>query len=203
MPGDPATTCMDRGRCDARRAHLDNPPSLAEAPPTTTTHLDPDEASEDASTAEDPTGRPPPPGATPDDHDQDGSASAIGVAQQALAVRALGLTRKALDKIEHAMDHGVEVILKDGSSAMQQVQARELAALVRELRPIVHEPVRAAETKDESNRPLLDGRIFVDPNLVRAALAALRTRRERQLMAAERTVPVQAQPADALGSDNG
>ena len=101
------------------------------------------------------------------------------------------------------MDHGVEVILKDGSSAMQQVQARELAALVRELRPIVHEPVRAAETKDESNRPLLDGRIFVDPNLVRAALAALRTRRERQLMAAERTVPVQAQPADALGSDNG
>ena len=181
MPGDPATTCMDRGRCDARREHLENPPPLTPDPPETTTL-----ASDPVGPTPDPEISPPPP-----TQDLSGSPERIRTAQQTLASRAVGLTTKILDKIEYALDHGVEVILKDGSTAMQQVAARDLAALARELRPILHEPVRAAEAKDENNRPLFDGRVFANPAVVEIAVAALHSRRERLRLAADRTIAVQ------------
>jgi hypothetical protein len=89
-----------------------------------------------------------------------------------------------IDRIERQLTTGVEVILKDGSSVRQEVPSMALASILRELRPIVQEPVRAAEAKDASSvRPLININLG-NPDEIRDAVHALRDRRERRALAA-------------------
>ena len=121
---------------------------------------------------------PPSPAPSPEE-----AASQIAAEQRRLAVRGVAVTRKVIDKIEDAVENGSEVVLKDGSTVLAPVSPTALAALLRELRPIVQEPVRALEVSELSERPILQLDLS-NPELVRAAIGALRDRRERRAHAA-------------------
>jgi len=118
-------------------------------------------------------------GFAPEPEPELGSSEYVARKQKALAARAITTSEKILDHIDHALENGVEMIFKDGSSAVQSVQPMALSAMLRELRPIVQEPIRAAEAKDQNNRPLISLNLN-DPEVSRQAVEALRARRERR-----------------------
>lgn len=164
VPGDNATACQDRGACNARRQ------ATHEIAPAADAEVSPSEGEEEIS-----------PGSAPD----------IARQQRSLALRAGALTSLTMDKIQDALENGVQVTLKDGSISQQEVQPMALASILRELRPTLHEPVRAHEAKTTIDRPLIQINLQ-NPDEVRDAVVALRSRRERQLDAQRpmRSLPV-------------
>lgn len=197
LPGDGATVCKDKAKCeDRQRARGLKTPSLSAAqisaspPAAASTVFDSSEyGSDQPNFNQEPNLAEPAPleALTPEimsfvSSAELGSAEHIAGKQRSLAVRAIATSEKILDHIEDALNNGVQVVFKDGTSAMQSVQPMALSAMLRELRPIVQEPIRAAEAKDLSSRPLISLNLN-DPEISRQAVEALRSRRERKLLA--------------------
>ena len=172
LPGDATATCMDPIKC-RERAHANPRPH----PQTASPEAEPSS----------------PEPAEPEEDELDGSADFISAQQRRLATKALSVTHQVIDRIEEAIQNGVDVALKDGTIVKQAVQPMALASLLRELRPVVHEPVRAAEAKDLSDRPLISLNLG-DPAVVRDAVAVLSGRRSRQISAAQQTVVLTPNP---------
>ena len=184
VPGDTAISCHDLAACNARRLanQLTHPTTITTSPPLTAVMEAPPTAQDHIADIEE-GGEPEP-----------GSARDISRQQRSLAIRAVSLSNLTMDKIQEALEVGVEVTLKDGTVTTQAVQPMALASIMRELRPIVHEPVRADEAKTSIDRPLLQINMG-NADEIRDAVTALRLRRERQLAA---TQPATVLPASAV-----
>ena len=85
---------------------------------------------------------------------QDEVVKLVGEGQRGLAVRALALTHTIMAKMEEQIRDGVDTTLKDGTVVTQPVQPMALSAMLRELRPVVQEPVRVKEASDGIGLPL-------------------------------------------------
>lgn len=153
LPGVPTPeTCRDQAACDRRAAALPPRPAAPEGPCE----------------------QPPP--------SQEEVVKAVSEGQRGLAVRALTLTHTILAKMEDQVQNGVEVVLKDGTTKIQEVPPMALATMLRELRPVVQEPVRVKEAADGIGAPLqLDTR---NPAVVAAVIKALTEHREAKKRAA-------------------
>lgn len=176
--GEARSECIDRVRCDQRRTDLS---------PTERPQAVADDLPEGDSCARSPTT---PPVSVP--VADPGNADTIADEQKTLAVRAVEITHKLLDKFEDAIDNGVAVFFKDGSSAMQPLQPMAMASMLRELRPVVQEPVRASEQRESFDRPLPAIPVN-DPAVVRAVVHALRGMRDRKLLASQTTIETSAE----------
>lgn len=177
--GEARDECIDRVRCDQRRADLSPGARPSVDGPTSDLPGDGPCAAPEA---------PAQPAARADP----GIADAIADEQKTLAVRAVEITHKLLDKFEDAIDNGVAVFFKDGSSAMQPLQPMAMASMLRELRPVVQEPVRASEQRESYDRPL-PALPLNNLEVVRAVVSALRGMRERKLLASQSTIETSAE----------
>lgn len=171
VPGDTATACQDLKACNARKLADLPTPAIART------------AGAGCRPAEDEEDETPP-----------GSAEDISKRQRLLAVRAIALTGLTMDKIQDALENGTQITLKDGTVSQQDIQPMALATIMRELRPIAHEPVRAQEASKIIDRPLVQINLS-NTDEVRDAVTALRARRDRQLEAKQ---PMQLSPARSL-----
>jgi len=79
-------------------------------------------------------------------------------------------------KMEEQIRDGVETMLKDGTRVVQPVQPMALSAMLRELRPVVQEPVRVKEASDGIGPPLQLN--TNNPAVVAAVIKALTEHRE-------------------------
>lgn len=106
----------------------------------------------------------------------------VSEGQRGLAVRALALTHTIMDKMEDQIRNGVETVLKDGTPITQPVAPMALATMLRELRPVVQEPVRVKEVSDGIGQPLQLA--TNNPAVVAAVVKALAEHREAKKRAA-------------------
>lgn len=106
----------------------------------------------------------------------------VSESQRALAIRALTLSGTIMTKMEDQLQNGVNVMLKDGTVVTQPVQPMALATMLRELRPIVQEPVRVKEADLGLSAPLQLN--TNNPAVVLAVVRALAEHREAKKRAA-------------------
>ena len=125
VPGTPPPDqCRDQESCARRAAVLPPPPAPAAGP------------------------------CAPATPSQDEVVKFVGEGQRGLAIRALTLTHSIMAKMEEQIRDGVDTTLKDGTVVTQPVQPMALSAMLRELRPVVQEPVRVKEASDGIGPPL-------------------------------------------------
>jgi hypothetical protein len=85
--------------------------------------------------------------------------------------------------MEEQLRNGVDTMLKDGTIVTQPVQPMALSAMLRELKPIVQEPVRVKEAADGISPPISLN--TNNPAVVTAVVNALRDYRESKIRAAK------------------
>lgn len=103
--------------------------------------------------------------------------------QRSLAMRALRVTNAVMDKMEHQLEHGVESVLKDGTVVVQPIAPMALSSMLRELRPVVQEPVRVKEINEGISPPITLN--TNNPEVVRAVVKALAEHRAQKIQAAK------------------
>lgn len=129
---------------------------------------------------------PPPAPCAPPIPTQEEAVKKIAESQRTLALRALDLSTNIVAKMEDQLQNGVAVTLRDGSVVTQPVQPMALATMLRELRPIVQEPVRVKEADEGITPPLqLNTR---DPAVALAVVKALAEYRETKRLAAHSVI---------------
>jgi hypothetical protein len=166
LESDGRTTCRDQGKCQERAKSL---APLAGPPPV--------EASPSESEP------------APDTLSPDKLIEWVRKKQAGLSVQAAGLSDMVMLKLgQIVQDGGVKIITSatDGGQIEKFVplKAEVLAGILRELRPIVHEPVRAQE--DQPKAPVTIN--TNNPEVIREVVRILRENRERQLAQARHPI---------------
>ena len=110
----------------------------------------------------------------------------VSEGQRGLALRALNLTHTIMEKMEEQIEHGVETTLKDGTKVTQPVPPMALSAMLRELRPVVQEPVRVKEASDGIGPPIQLN--TNNPAVVAAVVKALAEHRDAKRRASNALV---------------
>lgn len=153
LAGDDRTACRDRKKCRERARKRPPTPSVADEDPAPDTLPASSESQ---------------------------IAPWLRRKQASLAMRAMKASEKAVATAEKMLDKGVEVVTKDGDVLTAQIPPMALAALVRELRPIVQEPIRAEEAAADRARPPVAIDVK-DPAVIAKVISILQENRAKKL----------------------